>query len=139
MAFNAYSSRNAQVRYGSGPTTLTSKSWDVTPKADKLETTNFEGSGYAEFIAGVRQCDVQIQFSDNGAANPFDGGLTAGSIISNLKLYLNTTAGPYWLFPSFFVESVSMKADVKEQMMDSLTGSGTGTFTYPTGNAGTTS
>ncbi len=144
MAFNAYSAKNAMVRAGAGPTTLTSKKWTVTPKAEALDTSNFEGAGFEENITGLRGNGFSIELDDNGALNYFDAGFTAGAFITNLKLYLNSSStgtpnGPYWLFPSAWIESPAMNADVKSTMGLTITGKGSGTFTYPTSTAGTTS
>ncbi|HWH79616.1 MAG TPA: hypothetical protein VNT76_19690 [Candidatus Binatus sp.] len=138
MAFNAYAAKNALVRVGAGPTTLTAKKWTVTPKAEPLDTSNFEGAGYEENITGLRGNSFTIEMDDNGALSYFDAGLTAGAFVVNLKLYLNGISGPYWLFPSAWIESPAMNADVKSSMGLTVTGKGSGTFSYPTGTAGST-
>lgn len=135
MPFAAYHAKNAAVRVGA--TVVTAKKWTVSPESEELDTTNFEGIGFYECIGGTKKCNVTIELDDNGAANIFDGGgggLTAGATLSTVKLYLNGTSSPFWLFPSLFIKSPSMDADVKSQMRDTIQAVGTGTFTYPTGN-----
>lgn len=135
MPFTPYSAKSAAVRIGA--TTLTAKQWTVSPEAEELDITNFEGSGFYECIAGIKKCNVTIELDDNGAANLFDGGgggVTAGATLSTVKLYLSGTSSPFWLFPSLYVKNPQMKADVKAAMTDTIQAVGTGTFTYPTGN-----
>lgn len=134
MFFAAY---NASVRINGN--TLIAKKWEVNNKADKLDVSNFEGGGFKEYIGGMVDCDVSIEFDWYGTAggNPFDAPLSIlpSTALTNVRLYVNGTAGPFWSFPSFFVESVTNTADTKQQMTLRVTGSSTGTFTDPTGAA----
>jgi hypothetical protein len=134
-----YSAKNAKVRFGSAGSsttsyTLTAKRWRVTPRNPAINTTNFESGGNKEVIASINEYDVEITLDDDGAANMFDLGIKAGQFVS-LKLFLNGTAGPYWLFYNFYIESPSQEADVSAAMGDTISGTGSGTVTYPTGNA----
>lgn len=133
MPFTPRSAKNAKVRFGA--TTLTAKKWTVTPKADKLDVTNFEGTGFYECIGGIKTADVTIEFDLDGAANNYDiASIQPGNNnTSVVKLYLNDTAGPYWQFSNFFIETMPNAADVKTAQTGTLTGCGSGVFIYPTG------
>lgn len=134
-----YSAKNAKVRIGTAGssttnTTITAKRWRVTPRNPAINTTNFESGGSKEVIASINEYDVEITLDDDGAANMFDLGIKAGQFVS-LKLFLNGTAGPYWLFYNFYIESPSQEADVSAAMGDTISGTGSGTVTYPAGAA----
>lgn len=134
------------VRVGSTPITIVSKKWVVTIKTDKLDTSNFEGGGYTENIPGLYSLDFTIDLDDNRAVNHFNTGaqgelavgLHSAGATGNLKLYLNSTSGPYWSLPDFLIESVVMSADVRTPMGITITGCNHGPWAYPTGTAGAT-
>lgn len=133
MAF--FSAKNAKVRLGAGATVLTAKSWTVTSEADELDTTNFESGGYTEVIGGIKKLTVQIEIDWDSAANPFDSprSIIPGSTISTVKLYVNDTTGPYWSIPTLFIRSVSNPAEVRQTVRVSINGTGSGSYTLPTG------
>lgn len=140
MSFTPYSAKNAKVRYGaSSSSVLTVKGWDVQIEAAELDVTHMESAGYHEAIAGIRKMSVTINCDDDGAANLFDAGWTAGANLTGVRLYLNGTSGPYWALTTFFLRSPQQRADVQQTMSNTFTGVASGTFTYPTGNAGSTS
>ena len=138
MAFTAYSAKNAKVRYGG--TTITANSWTVEPTAARLKTTNFESGGFETGITGIRNITFTIEIDDDAAQNLFDTPITAGLIAtSSLLLYENTTSGPFWSIAGAHFTSLPMKANVEDTMKVTITGSGNGQWTYPTGtHAGTT-
>lgn len=131
MAF--FSAKNAKVRIGA--TVLTAKSWTVTAEADELDVTNFEGNGYTEVIGGVKKLTVQIEIDWDSAANPFDSprSIIPGSTISTVKLYVNDTTGPYWSIGTLFIRSVSNPMEVRQSARVSINGTGSGSYTLPTG------
>jgi hypothetical protein len=128
-----YSAKNAKVRFGAGPSTLHAKAWEITPKADLVDTTNFESGGYKESIFGIHEASITITFDDDGANNVRDLGLTEGASVS-LKLYLNGVGGPHWN-GTINIATQPMRADVRQAVGCTLTGEFTGTFSGPTGNA----
>lgn len=138
MAFTPFAAKNAKIRIGAA-TVLTAKLWTVEVSADDLETTNFEGGGLHENIAGIRKLTFSIELDDDGAQNTFDLTVTAGTVMaSTIKLYLNGVGGPFWLVSYPFIKSVGHRADVKSTMGLTIQGNGTGSFTYPIGAAGST-
>lgn len=132
MAYIAYSAKNAKVRIGA--TVVVAKQWDVEPQVDELDVTNFESGGFHEVIGGIKKITVNIQLDDNGLENIYDV-IQAGSTATNVKLYLNDTAGPFWNIPYLFINRMPQRADVKAAMSDTIQGTGTATWSYPTGAA----
>lgn len=136
MAFTPYSAKNAKIRVGA--VVLTAKKWTVTPATDALETTNFEGTGFYECVGGITKATVTIELDDDGQANLWDAAsntLRPGGRAATVKLYQNDTTGPFWSFPTLFIEQTPQNADVKQQMQNTIQGVGSGSFLYPTGSA----
>ena len=128
-----FSAKNAKVRIGAN--TLTAKQWTVTPEADELDTTNFEGAGFYEWITGIKKITITIDFDIDAAQNNYSVlGLTAGATVSTLKLYWQNDSGPYWDVPTSRVKTAPNPMNVKEAGKCSVTLIGSGTFTAPTGN-----
>lgn len=135
MAFTPRSAKNAKIRMGN--TVFVAKKWEVNPKADKIDNTNTEGGGFASSNPGIVEAEVSIEADWDGANNPYDVAVNAqpGQTITNLKLYINDVTGPFWLFPVFIVYEAPNGAQVRENVHINIKGSGSGTFTYPTGAA----
>ena len=137
MAFVPYSARNAGVTYNA--VVYTAKQWNISEEVDALETTNFEGAGYKEFIAGPRQVTWSIEFDDPAAATLTDAWVT-GLSASVLKLFLNKVAnvGAYWQVTTPFIRSVNYRADPKGTMSVTIQGTGSSTYVRATGAPGAT-
>lgn len=130
MANTAVSAKNAKVRIGA--TVLYAAKWTVSNKGQKLDRTNFESAGYGEYVGGILDADVTIE----GPYNVGDGPIAVappGTSISTVKLYLNDTTGVFWSFPSLYVETFEVSAEVRGLVTLKITGSGNGTFSGPTG------
>jgi len=142
MAFTPFSAKNARVRIGGA--VFTAKAWVVTPKTDKIDTTNAEGNGFGDAIGGIIEAEISIDDSDwDGQANPYDNppNLQPTQVVA-LRLYLNATAaapavnGPFWNFAQALVLEVPTSARVREAVkLPSIKLYGKGQFTYPTGAA----
>jgi hypothetical protein len=136
-AFTPRSAKNAQVRING--MTFTAKKWTVTPKVDKIDTTNFESGGYAVSTPGITSIEFTIEADYDAANNPYDlptNVQPAESANDNtVKLFLNTVSGPYWLISSANFWEAPMTADVKGALGISLKGEGSGAYIYPTGTA----
>src|SRR5579862_327007 len=99
MAGRPISAKNANIRiaafvfYGS--------KWDVSPETDFEDTSSFEDGGAETQVACFRKCEVTLEGYWDGDQNPYDSppNFQTGQRLVNVKLYINTTAGPYWLFP----------------------------------------
>lgn len=136
-AFAPYSARNAKIRVNG--VTVNAKRWTATPSADLYSTQYSEGAGFETGIFTRKWLDVEIECDDDGAANLYDAGLVPGATVTNVRLYLNDVAGPYFAIPSMQITSAPMMADAKTTMGVKFTGKAAGSFTLPTGNAGSTS
>ncbi len=140
MAFAPLSAKSAKVRIGAGPTTITAKKWTVAMKVDELDTSNFEGNGYTDRIAGLKDATITIEFdidTDAAGTNPWDAAgynFTPGTVLATVKLYLNDTTGPFWLFTSAIILDFNNPTDVKEALKGTVTMKNKGTITPPTGD-----
>lgn len=142
MAFTPFSAKNARVRIGGA--VFTAKAWLVTPKTDKIDTTNFEGGGFGDAIGGIVEAEISIDDSDwDGQANPYDNppNLRPGQVVP-VQLYVNApgaapaVGGPSWSFAQALVLEVPSQARVRESVkLPSIKLYGKGTFSYPGGAA----
>lgn len=124
------SAKNAVVRVNGS--VVACKEWNVEPKVDALETTNFEGSGYGDYIAGIIDADITLTFDMDSAAfqtgNP--PNLAAGATITNLLLYTNGVGSAKWTFPSALVVTSPMNAAVRDLLKGTATLKGKGIFSF---------
>lgn len=139
MAAVAYSARNASFSFNG--TLYQAVRWQVTVDGEPLEVTNFESGGFAEYIIGIRSLSFSIELNDSTAATIADAiQLGLYSSAGAIRLYHNKTgnANVYWNIPTPFIKSVGVNADPKNPLAYSITGNGSGTFSYPTGAPGST-
>jgi len=131
MAFTPLSAKNAQVRIGTS--VLTAKKWSVTPKTDALDITNFEGVGYGDYIGGIIDADISIEFDWDSAADSYANppNLAPTAIVGPVKLYVNTTASAFWNFPLALVVEAPQNAEVRGLITGSVTMKSKGTYTAP--------
>lgn len=137
MAFTPFSAKNAKVRIGAGAATVTAKAWNVEPDADELDVSNFEGAGYSDVIAGLINARITIELDLDGqaGANIWDTPptLRPGTTLSTVRLYVNDTTGPSWLFSSALVLASPNNMNVKEAAKATIRLRAKGSFSYPTG------
>lgn len=108
-----FSAVNAAIRVGS--TVIFGANWSVKENPEMVDVSNFEGGGFSDTITGMYTCTADIECYFDGGQNQFDTppNLGAGSIGATLKLFTNTTSGPFWLFPLFVVTSTETSAEAK--------------------------
>ena len=130
-AFTPLSAKFAQVRFNS--VTVTAKKWTVTPTADALDITNFEGNGYADWIAGIYQADFTVEGDWDSANDQFatPPNFTIGAVIVNVKLFTNSLASAFWNFPVALITETPMTAAVRESITFVMTCKAKGSFVYP--------
>ena len=134
MAHYPRSAKNAKVRFGN--TVVAVKSWEITEETEELDVTNSESAGCHEVQPGISKLTVNIQMDENLGGNLFDEGVTSGTFVADVKLYLLDTAGPYWSIPNFYVRSNQMRAEVRGLLSRTISGVASGMeWNYPTGNA----
>jgi hypothetical protein len=148
-AFRPLSAKNAKVRISTfvGTTetinVYTAKKWSVNPTADELDTTNFEGDGFGDRIAGILDAEFTVDAdwdsNNNNYLDPPD--IVPGAEIFNVKLFLDgdepismTTDPRFWFFPSALVLSVPSNAEVRGLLTISFTAKNKGIY-YPPGYA----
>lgn len=129
-----YSAKNAKIRIGAGAVTFASKKWVGDDKVDELDTSNFETAGFTDRIAGLADIVLTIDMDIDGA-NPWDGAvnLRKGTILTNVRAYLNDLTGPYFSLPVAIVLSGPVTHDVKQTGQMQVVIKNKGTWSYPTG------
>ncbi len=141
MAFAPRSAKNAKVRFNGQ--VIAAKSWTVTPEIEgETDVTPFDGilvDGLmcVQILAERVKVSFQIELDANAMGNIYDstsGGITAGNDSVSLILYLNDVGSPFWSFPTPMFKSVPMVANVRDVLKHTITGMGSGSFSYPTGN-----
>ena len=137
MPSAGFSAKNARVNIGAK--NLSATKWTVNVKTDELDISNFEtatpGSNlYADYTFGLQEAEVSVDAVWDGNNDPHSDppNITAGGVLTNLKLYLDfVNLTNFWLFPSFQIFTVSVDADVRGIVKYSFTGKNKGTFSYP--------
>lgn len=129
---NAFSARNAVVRIGAN--VFEGFRWKVRARSARIDITNFEGNGYSDAIGSVRDAEFTVEGFLDGTTSPFSVPLQLDegkNMTDALKLYMNTTASGFWLFPLWLCEEFEMDATVRDGMKLMFSGVNKGTFTKP--------
>lgn len=110
--------------------------WSVDSSPAELRTDNTAGGGCSDRIIGTKDIKATIDMSWDASRNPFDTPIAfaAGTILTNLKLYLNGPTSPFYLLPKAIVLKDSVAAKVGELIKVSVDIANKGAFTRPTGN-----
>lgn len=130
-----YSAKNAKARVNGN--VLFNVNWTVTPESDLLDTSNKEGGGKKDYIAGLSGVKVHVEGWFDVGANMYDSPLSIfdGAELNNVFLYLGAdTSGPGWFFPKIIVGPAPMMADVHDLIKYTFDANGKGTWSYPSGN-----
>lgn len=128
------SAKNSKARINGN--ILYNVNWTVTPESDLLDTSNKEGMGYKDYIAGLSGIKVHFEGWWDGGADMYDAPLSVfdGAILQNILLYVDDIGSPAWQLPLAIVGPVPMMADVKDLIKYTFDCNGKGVFIYPTGN-----
>lgn len=115
--------------------------WQATPEAAMLDTSNFEGQGYEDQIAGLKKLDIHVEGwfdGAGGANNPYEStlNLNPGAVIT-IDLYTNDLNSPGW-HGTALVKGQPMIVDVHEKVMFSFDAKMKGAFSSPTATTTTT-
>lgn len=133
MSFTPRSGKNAVVRIGT--TVVTCHDWSVDYSADELPVDNFEDGGFGRTTTGLLRAKITLEMDADSAANPYDSpiALNPGTVVTNLKCYLNGTSNAFWLFPTAVVLTAPQKAGVKGTISNTFTLASQGVFSQPGG------
>jgi hypothetical protein len=112
--------------------------WNTDPSVEIVQFRNSKTGGYSVKEATYKDANFSVGVDYDFDANPFGiaGGLTIGTILSNVKLFLrgagtNPAAQPYWLFPSAIVVSTPQRLVVNGNITTTFNFTASGTFSYP--------
>jgi hypothetical protein len=127
------SAKNCKVRINGA--VLYNSKWQATPETALLDTSNMEGAGLEDCIAGLRKLDIHIEGWWDAGANPYDAPLSLqdGQIVS-FVLYTNDIGSPNWSGTGL-VKGMPMTADVKDLIKFTLELKAKGSFNTPSGDA----
>jgi hypothetical protein len=109
MTFHSGFNGKATINGNEVPITL----WSVNPGVRVAATDNSMSGGFMlREASGGKTASYTITLDHDFDANPFATpyGLVIGSKITNVKLFLNGTAGLFWNFPSSVVTSTPQQA-----------------------------
>jgi hypothetical protein len=127
------SAKNCKVRINNS--VLFNSKWTATPESAMLDTSNMEGAGFEDQIAGLRKLDIHIEGWWDAGANPYDSplNLVDGQQVSFI-LYTNDVGSPAWSGTAL-VKGMPMTADVKDLIKYTVDMKAKGSFNTPTGDA----
>src|SRR5699024_4424162 len=91
-----FSGKNGKCT-GNGTAVLTTGR-KVEPVADRHDVTNTGSGGFGSIITSIKRAKFSIEANWNAAANPLDDppGLVEGATLTNVKLYLDGLASPFY-------------------------------------------
>jgi hypothetical protein len=120
-------------RLSVGGVNMVLQNWQATDQVEDADCTNFEGGGFAEHLGGIQSCQFSASGVWNAAKNVYINppNFSPGTFLTNLTAYVNVTDGSFYLFPSFFVQSVAVTVNVHQAVQLSLNGLSDGTYTPP--------
>jgi hypothetical protein len=110
--------------------------WSIDCSPAELRTDNTAGGGASDRITGTKDLQGTMEMSWDSSRNPFDAPLTlaAGTVLTNLKLYLNGPTSPFYSLPKAIVLKDTTSAKVNEKVAITISFGNKGAFTRPTGN-----
>lgn len=106
----------------------------VTPKVQALDDTDWNSGGYGEYLKGVIDCDITVDYLYNVGTAPITLLKLLDQTVDTVPNVVITLAtGAAWTFPTFFVETAPTSTQVRDLVKGSFTGRASGTFTPPAG------
>lgn len=113
--------------------------WEVTGRADDLDTTCFEDVGVETGIIGVVGCDLTASGNWDATRNPMDNppGIYPRDDLPSVQCY-EARALPAilpWSFPKFRVLSARNSAEARGLVAFEFSGKANGFFSQPIGSA----
>lgn len=126
------SAKNCKVRINA--TTMFAMKWTATPESAYLDTSNYEGQGFEDQIAGLRKLDVHIEgwWDSNNTQDPYDTPLNLqdGQVVG-FVLYTNDIGSPAWVGTGL-IKGMPMITDVHGRVDYTLDMKAKGSFISPT-------
>lgn len=127
MAFA--SGKNGRVTIGGSILKVTE--WEVSPKVEKLDTTNSESGGTGEYIPGVTDLDFTISFDYNVGNTPAHFSVLAPGLTVAAVLFIRDSSGPSWTISTGLVTDGEVKSSVRGKVSCRVRGCSSGGYTVP--------
>lgn len=121
--------------FESDGTVVHSKGWSVNPSVAEEDITNTSDEGYTDVLALNKSLSVTVEFHWDAQTNILDDpiSLHEGSVVTNLKLYLDGPSSPFWLLPKGLVTETPQESKVDGAGKITLTIKNKGKYFRPTG------
>lgn len=105
-------------------------SWSVDPNTEIARFRNSKTAGFTKKEATWKEATFTIDVDWDFDANAF-ATVGLGTTVTNVRLYLRTTSGNYWSFPSAIVVGTPQRTDVDGKIVTTLNLENDGTFSAP--------
>ena len=111
--------------------------YSLTYRAEDLDTTHFESSGYETGIIGIKGLDWTLNADWDAGANPLDDppGIYPRDDGTQLKIYTNVSDNKAFVMATFRCFSSQITSSAKGKVSFSASGKSQGSFTVPTGSS----
>ena len=108
--------------------------WAVDPTTEIARFRNSRTGGFDQKDGQFQNATFSIGIDYDFDQSPFGAPLniTAGTQLTDVRLYLDTTTGPHWYFPSAIVTGIPQSLDVGGRIETTINGENDGTFSPPT-------
>ena len=113
---------------------LPTVNWSVDPAIDIQRFANSKTAGFRKKEGTYKDATFSAEIDYDFDLNPFGvtgGNLQIGNFVTNVRLYLNTTSGPYWHFPSAIVTSTPQRSENEGKITTTVNFEADGAFTPP--------
>jgi len=114
-------------------TELAVTDWSVTPGVEIVRFRNSRTGTYDQKEGTFRDASGTISFDYDFDQSPWGAPLSLeeGDTVTNVRLYLNGTSGPYWEFPSAVITGTPQSLSTAGKITTSINFENSGVFTRP--------
>lgn len=103
--------------------------WSAEERADSLEKTTAADGGFAAHDHGVFELSVSMTLYLDITAGAY-ANVRRGTVISDLRLYLDTSAtNPIFAVPTFKVDTSTVRGQIRDKFVVQVTGKASGAYT----------
>lgn len=132
----AISGKSGTAKIGASNTILYISKWTLNREVTTTRWADSSAAGYKQTLPGVKSCTMTIEYKHDDAGGSYAGHviLEEGDILSDLRLYPDSTATKYWKFPVAVVKANTATVDIDngETVSGTATIESSGTYSYET-------